>query len=178
MAAEACAWSVPDVSCVDNEVVVRPVDGYDAVRDDEIRLQVEGMLSGSAKLNGSRLVVSVKNGEIHLHGMVDALWKKRLAEELAAQARGVIRISNRIGVAPGMVPEDKQIAAALEEMLGKTNSREYRNVDVQVEFGIVTLSGAVPSWEAFSHADSVAERTPGVLSIKNRLTIRPPEGRE
>lgn len=175
MAAEACAWNVPGIGCVDNEITVRSVDGHGVVLDTEIRLQVEGMLAASAKLNGTRVSIGVNNGEIHLQGMVDALWKKKLIEELAAQARGVLRISNRICVVPGLVPEDRQIAAAVEEAFARNSPADFRNVDVRVELGVVTLSGTVPSWDAFSRADSVAERTPGALSVKNRLAIRPNE---
>jgi osmotically-inducible protein OsmY len=63
--------------------------------------------------------------------------------------------------------------AVLEEL--KWDSRvSQTEVGVEVESGIVTLTGSVDTWHERCAAEEAAHRAQGVLDVANDIVVRPP----
>lgn len=54
-----------------------------------------------------------------------------------------------------------------------TRNPEMADVQVQVEKGVVTLQGSVPSKEDKKKAKQIAESVPGVRKVREKLTVKP-----
>jgi hypothetical protein len=66
--------------------------------DERIREDVNEILWEHDQINASDIDVRVQNGELTLEGTVDSRWTKRLAEDVAHEARGVHDVHNRLRV--------------------------------------------------------------------------------
>jgi hypothetical protein len=67
--------------------------------DERIREDVCNRLTEAGHVDAGDIGVRVENGEVTLEGTVDSRREKRLAEDLAAEVRGVRDVENRLRVA-------------------------------------------------------------------------------
>lgn len=68
--------------------------------DASITLAVKGALAQADDMLGRRVVVGTFNGVVSLSGTVPTAEAKVRAEQIAMQARGVVRVVNAIDVGP------------------------------------------------------------------------------
>jgi BON domain-containing protein len=68
--------------------------------DERIREDVNERLTFDGEVDATEILVRVENGEVTLEGTVGDRHQKRRAEDLAASARGVRDVHNRLIVAP------------------------------------------------------------------------------
>lgn len=168
-AAFSDAWTVSGVGqVVDNINVEYPT----VSTDDEIRAASENILSLNPDIDISDIDISVEGGIVELNGNVDAYWKKSYAEELVSKVRGVVLVSNNLGVVPTHEIIDQDIANDIIAALERNMLVDSTQVDVKVADGIVTLSGTVPSWPARMAARNAAARTFGVVDVVDNLNVR------
>jgi osmotically-inducible protein OsmY len=66
----------------------------------DVEEQVHQAIARMADLDARSIGVSVRNGNVHLHGNVHSLAERRIAEEAAASAGGVTGVKNDIAVTP------------------------------------------------------------------------------
>lgn len=95
--------------------------------DDRIREDISDLLTENHELDASDIEVSVVNGEVTLEGLVTRKGSKRLAEDLAYMARGVVDVHNRLRIAPvegKSVPVTQQPRLD-EKSTGKNVSRPH-----------------------------------------------------
>jgi osmotically-inducible protein OsmY len=116
-------------------------------------------------------MVSVVDGDVSLEGSVDAYWKKRRIEDLSYDRLGVITVNNKLAVVPTQDLEDQAIAKDVVAVLDRRALIDVETIDVEVEAGMVTLSGTVPSWIAWDEAQRAAQYTEGVVDVINDLMI-------
>ncbi|MGE0825948.1 MAG: BON domain-containing protein [Candidatus Binatia bacterium] len=165
---------------------------------DSIITQVRAALEREPRINLHRypVEVSVSNGDFVLAGEVEHIVAKKLVLELAARTPGVGTIVDRIRVAPAQPMGDGAVRdhirdAFLQEstltncMLsirdkGQTTTvREASGessaaIEVQVEDGVVTLNGQVPSLSHKRIAGVLAWWVPGSRDVVNGLEVLPP----
>ncbi len=170
--AQTDALQVPGVTAVDNRLVVSFPSAYVIPADSEISFNVTSALSWSPSVDATRIHVAVDQGIVTLSGTVDSYWQKHRAEEIAANTSGVTDVRDELTVsptAPAAVDEDirREIVAALE----RNTSIDTSGVSVEVNNGLVTLTGAVPDYAAFRTVEDAARYTTGVLEVNNTLTI-------
>ncbi|HET7433161.1 MAG TPA: BON domain-containing protein [Thermoanaerobaculia bacterium] len=67
--------------------------------DERIREVVNERLTDHAGIDATDVEVTVENGEVTLSGDVGSRYQKRLAEDIAADCRGVHDVHNRLKVA-------------------------------------------------------------------------------
>ena len=48
----------------------------------------------------------------------------------------------------------------------------YKDIEVAVDRGILTLTGSVPNTQASDAAEEIARNTPGIISVHNELKIK------
>jgi osmotically-inducible protein OsmY len=142
-----------------------------------------------------------RDGVLRLRGDVASLAQKKLALLRAAAVPGSMGIADNIRVAaPPM--SDREIRARLREMFARDADfadidvredvaagvlkTDYRpvsgaggeargRIDIEVEEGVVTLNGAMPSLVRKRLAGAMAWRVAGVRDVINGLAVHPAE---
>jgi osmotically-inducible protein OsmY len=66
---------------------------------------------------------------------------------------------------------DESLAGEIHEILTKDPELEATGIEVEVEGGAVTLTGAVDSTDAKLLAEELVESLPGVRHVHNQLTV-------
>jgi osmotically-inducible protein OsmY len=173
-AAVDAAWSVKGVTHVEDRLRL-PLDSTLTI-DAALADSVETALALDPALDEPEIDVSAVDGRVILRGTVDALWKKREAEEAAAGVRGVASVVNEIAVVPTENIRDEVIAENVVEAMDRSYRVKTDNVDIKVANGVVTLTGVVEGWLAKDAAYEAAANTLGVIKVADRLLIQPPAG--
>jgi len=163
------AQSIKGVRQVDNQLRIRGTTP--ATAREEILDRVEQVLAVHSEVNLHSLRVFMEGDVLFLEGVVDAYWKKQLAEELAYQVQGATEVENRIGVTPATGGGDEIIARNVLEALRRRDQLAAESVDVRVEDGRVRLSGSVPTWMARNAAYEAALYTDGVVEVEENLSV-------
>jgi hyperosmotically inducible periplasmic protein len=116
--------------------------------------------------------VSVESHIVTLRGTVPTLWVKDRAREQALKVPDVITVLSEVTVARG---ESDEVIAGLVA----TRLRRYvfltifDDADVEVDHGVVTLTGRVTMpYKAEAFAD-LAARVPGVQEVRNEVKTLP-----
>lgn len=116
--------------------------------------------------------VSVESHIVTLRGTVPTLWVKERAREQALKVPDVVTVLSEVAVARG---ESDEIIAGLVA----TRLRRYvfltifDDADVEVDHGVVTLTGRVTMpYKAEAFAD-LAARVPGVQEVRNEVKTLP-----
>ncbi|MDY7110102.1 MAG: BON domain-containing protein [Planctomycetota bacterium] len=173
-AAYADAWAVDGVIDVQNALRIEPPRVNSPEDDAELKRHAEMILGFHPDVDERRASAEVEDGVVTLSGSVDAYWKKLNAEEAVSNIGGVVDIRNNLTVVPRQTALDETIAGQVEAALRRRPLVEAQDIDVQVEGGVVRLSGEVATWAARRSARDAALHTPGVVDVRDRIRIRPP----
>ncbi len=169
-AATEDAWVIAGVRDIKNQLQVDYRE--EAPSDSEIKSNIVQAFTSDNELYPFDLNVTVGEGWVTLEGTVDTFWKKVRAEDLALGMRGVIDLTNKIAVTPTQTITDETLAETIIHALDRNIYVDVDDIDVTVENGTVTLSGAVPSQAAKRAAHDIARFTLGVKEVKDRITVR------
>lgn len=148
--------------------VVNPVEAPD---DESIRKNANQILRWSASIGDGRVDVNVASGLLTLDGEVDAFWKRRRAEALMLDVRGVIAVANNIKVVPVLEPQDQVIADDVKSAIERCSCVSRDSIVVDVRHGLVTLSGEVPTLSSKRQTPSLAEAVLGVKGVIDKLVV-------
>ena len=132
---------------------------------------VRSVLNWNPDIGEQPIDASCDSGVVTLTGEVDAYWKKRIAAETAESVSGVRTVRDEVSVVPTGDYHDRLIAEEIQETFRRRGEIPPGSVDVGVSRGIVTLSGLVPSWAAYSAAYETASLTRGVREVVNNLQV-------
>jgi osmotically-inducible protein OsmY len=140
--------------------------------DREIAQAVRHALVWDVYVPDRRITSTVSDGWVTLEGDVD-LWHQR-EDALRAVERlsGVRGVTNRITIQPQTV-DPARIRASIEEALARRAEREAKRLQIEVDGGIVTLTGEVHSWAEKNAIERVATYSPGVKRIQNQILVDP-----
>ena len=136
--------------------------------------------SAAPNLNSFDINTDVKNGVVILTGKVESGVDKALAEELVASLEGVNSVDNQLTVIDNEPTKDSKMLMALTdskiETVVKTKLLFESEVsgtatEVEVEEGVVTLSGQVDSDAEKQLAVAITENTTDVKSVVDQLEI-------
>jgi osmotically-inducible protein OsmY len=157
---------------------------YEADRSDkQIRNEVQAVLSNDVRVDDALVYVEVNDGEVSLKGTVGSLSEKNLARSLA-WVSGVKNVSDENLEIKWWARDsmrrkqlyttrtDDDIRSAVKDALRYDPRIEHENIDVNVRFGRVTLSGVVDNLKARKAAQWDARNTMGVSSVKNNIRVR------
>lgn len=171
-AAEAArrVWGVYDV---DNQVEVRlPAP----TTDQRIATDIRDALMRDADLDSRAIQVDVHEGHVSLQGSVSTHWGKSRAEDDARWTRGVTGLTSALVVTPSGWTGDRELAMQVEQALRRDAAVNADNIDVVVEDRHATLSGIVRNWAERNAALEDALHVPGVVDVRDALSIRYGEG--
>jgi hyperosmotically inducible protein len=116
--------------------------------------------------------VGVESHIVTLRGTVPTLWMKNRAAEQALQVADVMTVVNEVVVASS--ESDDVIAGLVAEQLRRyVFLTIFDDADVEVDHGVVTLTGRVTMpYKAEAFAD-LAARVPGVQAVRNQVRALP-----
>jgi osmotically-inducible protein OsmY len=173
--ANALAWAVRGARQVVDQLTVTA----EAARpDDEIRADVRGRLDASARLRAGGVRVEVIGGRVRLSGVVGSAAESNAAADLAdvpgVRAVDVTGLTVDPGATPASAPvlSDARAREAIRREMTLDPRVPAEGVEVDVEEGEVTLSGAVDLLEAKRAAVENARAINGVRAVVDRLVVR------
>ena len=168
MAAAQDARNTIGVWKVENRIRVRPkeVPSNEALED---RMQKALLRDPYVEL--SDIDVHARNGLVILDGNVNSSFEKRRAAEIAWDVIGVVDVDNRIDAEYQWVwHSDWQIKEKVNDQLFWSPFVDEDKVNVEVNEGIVTLTGSVDSWSAWNQAEKNAFEA-GAKDVINKLKV-------
>lgn len=176
--AELLTKGVTGVHRVQNDIAVRKVDGR---HDVEIRDDVRALLHWDLLVDGSAVAISVRDGLVTLTGSVATKEERERATELA-WAEGARQVGNLLTVEPKgparsiryapPVISDASVREAVEDALALDPRILSESVSVEVQRGVVHLSGIVESAAAAWAAAGSASLAVGVRGVEDALEVR------
>jgi osmotically-inducible protein OsmY len=137
--------------------------------DSEIARSAADALRLNSLVPEGKVQVEVENGWVTLTGEVDWGYQFASAEQCIRPLAGVRGLFNEITIKPRVKGED--IATRITAALARQAMREARHIGIEVEGGVVTLSGKVHSLAEHDAAVGVAFSAPGVSHVVDRLRI-------
>jgi osmotically-inducible protein OsmY len=126
-------------------------------------------LALNTPLPRGKVKVEVEKGWVTLAGEVDWGYQSASAEQCIRPLTGVRGLFNKITVTPRVQAQD--IAAQITSALTRQATREARNIGIEVEGGVVTLTGKVHSSAEHDAAIGVAFSAHGVSHVVDQLQV-------
>ena len=122
--------------------------------------------------NITSIGVSVASGIVTLRGTVPTLWVKQRAIEEASKVDDVISVFSELSLPRG--ESDERIAAQVAQRLRRyVFYTIFDDANVEVDNGVVTLTGRVTMpYKADAFAD-LAAHVPGVQEVRNEVRTLP-----
>ncbi len=95
-----------------------------------------------------------------------------IKEELSHTGKVVRKMARDVGVAVAEATADARITAAIQAKLIADSGLSVLSISVNTTYGVVTLSGTVPSHDAIGKAMLLALETDGVREVVSTLQVR------
>jgi len=153
-----------------DEMIVQP--GTRAKKDNEIAQAVRAALVWDVFVPDEQIRSTVSDGWVSLEGVVDRWQQRDDAGRCVERLSGVRGVTNRIEVKPPSV-DAARIRTAIEGALARRAEREAKRISVTVKDAIVTLDGTVDSWAEKNSLGQLANYSPGVRLVVNRIHVDP-----
>ena len=152
--------------------------------DARIKSRVGRRLIADPDVKRFKIDVDTIDGVVTLRGKVDSDTMKTSAEQIARETQGVKDVRNELIVEDQGVGErikensgDAVIKTRVGTRLTSDPDVDRHNIDIDVQDGIVTLSGVVHDETAKTEAEKLAREAEGVKDVKNELTVNPDDQR-
>lgn len=157
--------------------------------------EVAGALRG-AKLQGYDIGIEVKDGTAILTGEVTDASQKDKATQVAAKAKGVKKVDNRLVVSPPKAvaamkaqseiqqasaaenapPSNQQMAERIAGALGQAGMSGF-DLEVRFQDGQALIGGAVANPSQRARITQVVSNLPGVETVDNKVVVAPQAAR-
>ena len=167
--AEVAVKRVRGVAAVANDLAVRaPLGGMPT--DPEIARDAALALKLQLPFVWEDIKPIVKQGHIALEGTVEWHNQRERAEAAVRHLRGVLSVRNSISLKPRVAPTE--IKHRIEDAFRRNAILDAQKITVDSRGSEVTLRGEVRSWAEHDQAQQTAWAAPGVLTVKNEITVR------
>lgn len=165
----------------------------EGAKDAWIDGKAEATLLFNGNLDSFDINTDVKNGDVILTGKVENSVDKKLAEELVTNIDGVMSVDNKLTVMEDRDMDsmtskmsddmeegyeegaseltDAKIATVVKTRLLMDTDISGFDIDVDVENGVVTLTGTVDSDAEEDLAIEIAKNASDVKNVENKLTV-------
>ena len=166
LAAERAAKRVHGVKAVANDIDVR-------LRHERTDADIAADAARALELRATvpdHIQATVHGGRITLTGTVSWLYQKKAAETAVRYIRGVRGIYNHLTVVPAKL--DRDVRRRIVRALHRHADVDARQIDVTIDGGTATLTGAVTSWLQREAAEAAAANAPGIQAIDNRIVVQ------
>jgi len=173
VAGPAYAQTSADKPTMKEKVEQKTEQAKGGMSDSWVTSKTKIALFADDRVKGRQVHVETKDGVVMLRGKVDSAEAKSAALEIAKGIEGVKNVKNELQV---VAPSKRSEVAADDKVVAKNVQSKFKadpqlkNVKVEVNKGVVSLSGEVKSIDASAKASEVARSVAGVRSVKNDLT--------
>lgn len=159
---------------VGDKIKTASEDAKAGLSDSWLTAKTKIALFADERVKGRQVHIETKGGVVTLTGKVDSDEAKAAATEISKNVEGVKSVRNTLQVVPpaqraAVNADDKTIARNVESKL-KQNSQTSR-AKVEVNNGVVSLTGEVASIDASAKASEAARSVAGVRAVRNDLTF-------
>ena len=146
------------------------------VTDSWLTLQTKMALLADERVSSGDIHVTTQRGVIALRGKVDSEAEQQAAGEIARTIEGARDVSNQLAVVPeaerkAIDREDRELVRDVKHEIKRDARLKRARIHVEVDAGIVTLTGKAPSLATSVRASETARRVPGVRAVRNELTL-------
>ena len=151
----------------------------DSIDDAGTTARVKTALIGNKQAKASQINVETQQGVVQLSGFVDSEGAREAAVMTAKNVTGVKEVQDKLLLrngerSTGEAVDDTVIATKVKsELAGKSGLSTASSVTVEVNRGIVELSGFVPTPEEKTAAASIARGVAGVKDVENNIELKP-----
>ena len=143
--------------------------------DSNLHHDVMEALAYNPHVHADEIVVETlgDSGDIALRGTVGSIVQQAEAVRTAERVPGVRRVDDELEVQIMGIDgrADADTEAAVLDALGADDDVRARDVHVEVNDGVVTLSGLVELVSQRDGAERIALGVPGVARVENRLRV-------
>ncbi|MFO7670160.1 MAG: BON domain-containing protein [Bacteroidales bacterium] len=171
MAAERNAQQVQGVIAVDNMLEIKFPPGAAFPNNTELKTKVEDLLSWNNELKSDHIEVTCENHVVTLSGKVETYWEKDHASNVVGTLKGVLEVNNKLSVLPARTLEDEYIREEIDRAFKRTYLIDEDKIQVQVNKGVVKLTGKVSNFFVKMQARNMAIQTRGVKEVQDTLTL-------
>lgn len=143
--------------------------------NEQLQKDIQDAIKWEPSLHAAEIGVTVRDGIVTLSGTVDNYGKKLEAESATKRVGGVKALVENIKVEFGSNgrKDDAAVAAEVVSGLERGWAVPEKLITVEVEDGMVTLTGTV-NWNFQKDAaQTAANNQQGVRWVKNNITINP-----
>ncbi|MGZ5787762.1 MAG: BON domain-containing protein [Ramlibacter sp.] len=137
--------------------------------DSEIAQAAAAALRLNSLVPEGQVKVEVENGWVRLMGEVDWGYQFASAEQCVQPLAGVRGLFNEITIKPRVKETD--IVRQINSALTRHAAREAKHIGIEVEGGVVTLSGKVDTLAEHDAALGVAFSAHGVSRVVDHLQV-------
>ncbi len=144
------------------------------VSDAALTSKVKARLAADPEVNPFEIDVDSDNGVVRLSGTVDNERARDQAVTVASRTSGVRDVIDDIEIGEPTFNEnvdDAWIGTKIKAKLTAAPDIDPFNIDVDVNQGVVTLTGKVRTSYARDHAGELARQTRGVVEVDNRIEV-------
>jgi len=145
------------------------------VDDKTLTARVKSRLIDDPVVKARKIDVDTINAVVILTGVVETRKESSRAAEIAGTVSGVKRVKNDLQIGKktiGQSVDDKWIGSKIKAKLIKEPGIRSLNIDVDVNRGVVTLSGMVHSSTQKDQIIKIARSTAGTVRIITNIEIR------
>ena len=160
-----------------NVIGVWRVKNYLKVRPDEIptseklEARIASAIEADPIVDRADVTIDAYAGTVFLRGTVNTSYEKDRAEELASGAMGVVQVVNNLDYEHVWAwKPDWEIREEVKDELFWSPFVNHTDVEVQVDHGVVTLTGHVGTWSEMEAAEHNAYEG-GAKDVRNELTV-------
>ena len=140
---------------------------------------VKSALISNDQTKANQINVETSSGVVQLSGFVDSTVAKAAAETTALNVEGVKQVQNKLLIrtpdrSAGQTVDDTVITAKVKgEIANKAGLDTASDVNVEVNAGVVELSGFVATADEKVKAAEVARGINGVKDVRNNISLKP-----
>ena len=145
--------------------------------DSTITRKVKSALMEDPDVSALKVDVDTLEGVVILTGVVETNEAARRAVEVAQEVPGVRKVKSNLQIGKknwGQALDDKVIGSKIKAKLINEPGIRSLNIDVDVNNGIVTLTGLVEYKYQKNRAIEIAQNTTGTIKVIDNLKERNP----
>ena len=167
-AAESAAKRIAGVRAIANDIEVH-LKPESQRTDREVAEAAVYALKSNVAVPADAIKVIVNEGCVTLEGKVAMWYEKNAAENAVRNLWGVRSIRNHIEIKSKVYAGD--IRGKIRQTFKRHADVDADKIQIAVTDGTVTLDGVVTSWREREDAETAAWAAPGVMHVKNRLSV-------
>jgi hyperosmotically inducible protein len=173
-----CAPAVVGAGAAGGYKVATDERSVGRVWDDAIiATKVKNALAESHEVRARKIDVDTVEGAVILTGIVETQEEARKAVDIAKGVPGVKGVKNNLQVGSrslGEALDDKVIGSKVKAKLIKEPGIRSLNIDVDVNKGVVTLTGVVGYQHQKDRVMEIARTTSGVIEVVDNIKVTHP----